>query len=110
MVYKGGLPYIQYYYPTDKQIREITREEIMTSPGEWNPSLLDDVLNASETRLKQFPPTPMVQTEMFYKMEGHIVVQRSDINSDDDISIVSDITSTSSGNRCRSYRSRTRHE
>ena len=75
IVYKGGLPYIQHFYPTDKQMREITREEIMTSPGEWNPRLLDDVLIASQTRLKQFPSTPINQTEMFYNMEGDIVVQ-----------------------------------
>ena len=70
IIYKGGLPYIQHFYPTDKQMREITREEIMTSPGEWNPSLLDDVPNASQTKLKQFPPTPIDQTDMFYNMEG----------------------------------------
>ena len=52
----------------------------------------------------------MDQTEMLYNMEGDIFVQRSDINSDNDISIVSDTSSTSSGNCCRSYRSRTRHE
>ena len=69
IVYKGGLPYIQHYYPTDKQMREITREEIMTSPGEWNPSLLDDALSASETSLKQFAPTPIEQTDMFYNMK-----------------------------------------
>ena len=32
IIYKGGLPYIQHYYPTDKQIQKITRDEIMTSP------------------------------------------------------------------------------
>ena len=42
IIYKGGLPYIQHYYPTDQQMREITREEIMTSPGTWNPSLIND--------------------------------------------------------------------
>ena len=51
IIYKGGLPYLEHYSPTDKQMREITREEIMTSPGEWNPSLLDDEPNASENRL-----------------------------------------------------------
>ena len=34
IVFKSGLPYLEHYYPTDKQMREITREEIMTSPGE----------------------------------------------------------------------------
>lgn len=48
IVFKGGLPYIKLYYPTNSQVREITQEEIMTSPGEWNPSLLDDSQNTSE--------------------------------------------------------------
>ena len=48
IVYKDGLPYIQHYYPTDKQMREITREEIMTSSGTWNPSLIDDSPDASQ--------------------------------------------------------------
>ena len=47
IVYKGGLPYTQRYYQTDKQMLEITREEITTSPGEWNLSLLEDAPNAS---------------------------------------------------------------
>ena len=32
IIYKGGLPYLEHYYLTDKQMREITREEIVTSP------------------------------------------------------------------------------
>ena len=112
IIYKGGLPYIQHYYPTDKQMREITREEIMTSPGEWNPSLLDDEPDTSQKRLRQFPPTPIDQTDMFYNMEGDIVVQRSDINIDveDDLSVTSEPSSTSCGSRRRTYRSRTRKE
>ena len=106
IIYKGGLPYIQHFYPTDKQMREITREEIMTSPGEWNPSLLDDEPDASQKRLRQFPPTPIDQTDMFYNMEGDIVVQRSEIGDED--SVTSDASST--GSRRRSYRSRTRKE
>ena len=52
IIYKGGLPNLEHYYPTNEQMREITREEIMTSPGEWNPSLLDDAPNASQRRLR----------------------------------------------------------
>ena len=52
IIYKGGLPYIQHYYPTGKQMREITREEIMASFGEWNPSLLDDAPDATQKRLR----------------------------------------------------------
>ena len=51
-VFKGGLPYLEHGYPTDKQMRDITREETMTSPGDWNPSLLGYMPNASEQRLK----------------------------------------------------------
>ena len=109
IIYKDGLPYIQHYYPTDKQMREITREEIMTSPGEWNLSLLDDEPDASQKRLRQFPPTPIEQTDAFYNLEGQIIVQRSDVDVDD-TSVTSDSSSTSSGSRRRSYRSRTRKE
>ena len=52
IVFKGGLLYFEHYYPTGKKIRNITQEETMTSPGEWNPSLLDDMSNTSEKRLK----------------------------------------------------------
>ena len=109
IIYKGGLPYIQHFYPTDKQMREITREEITTSPGGWNPSLLYDVPNSSQTRLKQFSPTPINQTEMFYNLEGDIVVQQNVIDIEE-TSIISDASSTSSGSRRRSYWSRTRKE
>ena len=52
IVFKGGLTYTDHYYPTDKQMRDIRQEEIMTSPGEWNPSLLDDSPNAPKLQLK----------------------------------------------------------
>ena len=55
----------------------------MTSPGEWNPSLLDDEPDATQKRLRQFPPTPIEQTDAFYNLEGQIIVQRSDIDIDD---------------------------
>ena len=34
MVFEGGFPYIEHYYPTDKQMRDIIHKEIMTSLGE----------------------------------------------------------------------------
>ena len=74
IIYKGKLPYLEYYYPIDKQMRGITREEIRTSPGEWNPSLLDNASDASEKRLRQFPSTPIEATDDFYIMEGDIIV------------------------------------
>ena len=107
IVYKGGLPYIEQHYPTDKQMREINREKMIILPGEWNPSVLDDAPNASQSRLKQFPSTPLEATDRFYIMEGDIIVQKTDI---DDGSIINDNSSTSSGSRRRSYRSRTRKE
>ena len=57
--FKGELPYIEHYYPTNAQMRDITWEEIMISPGEWYPSLLDDLHNTSEQGLNQFPLTPI---------------------------------------------------
>ena len=107
IIFKGSLPYIKYYYPTDKQMRDITHKEITTSPEEWNPSLLDNSPNASEQRLRQFPPTPINTIDDLYNMEGNIVVQKNDIN---DRSIVSDASSTSSGSRQRMYQARTRKD
>ena len=38
-VLKGGLPCIEYYYPTDDQMRrDVKLEEITTSPSKWNPT------------------------------------------------------------------------
>ena len=75
-------------------MREITREEIMTSHWEWNPSLLDDAQNASQRRLRQFPSTPIEATNNFYNVGGDTIVQKIDI---DDSSIISDNSSTSCG-------------
>ena len=104
--YKGGLPYFEHYYPTDQQMKDITREEIMTSPGIWNPSTLDDAPNSSQKRLRQFPSTPIEFTEGFYNLEGDIIVQRSSIG--DDNSIVSN--NSSSGSQRRAYRQLTKKE
>ena len=88
-------------------MREITREEIMTLPGEWNPSLLHDAPNTSEMRLSKFLSMPFDSTDSFYNMEGDIIVQKNDIDNN---SIISDASSTSSGSRRWSYQSRTRKE
>ena len=105
--FKGGLPYLEHYYPTEEQMRNITRKEIMTPSGEWNPSLLDDTPNASELWLKKFPPSLIDATDDFYNMEGNVVLQKSDI---DDMSIVSDVSSTGSGNRRWYYQVRSTKE
>ena len=88
-------------------MKDITWEDIMTSPGEWNPSLLDDLPNASKQRLKKFSPTPIDATDNFYNMEGNIIVQKSNI---DDNYIVSNVSSTSRGCRRQSYQARTSKE
>ena len=107
IIFKGGLPYIERYYPTDTQMRDVKQEEIMTSPGECNSSLLDDSTNALEQRLKQFSPTSIDATDNFYNMEENIIVQKSNI---DDNSIISDASSTSTSSRRQSYHARTRKE
>ena len=77
------------------------------SPGEWNPSLLDDSPNASEQQLRQFPPTSTDATDNFYNMDGNITVQKSDIG---DNSIISESSNTSSGSRRQFYQARSRKE
>ena len=88
-------------------MREIAREEIMTSPGTWNPSLIDDSPDASQKRLCQIPSAPIEFTDSFYDIEGNIIVQKTDVDED---SIISNHSSTRSGSRRRSYRSTTRKE
>ena len=88
-------------------MKEIKREEIITSPGEWNPSILDNTPDESELQRKQFPPTPIDATDDVYDMEGNIIVQKNHINGS---SIVSDVSSTSSGSRRRLYWARSRKE
>ena len=39
---------LKHYYPTAKQMRDINREECMTSKNEWDPSKLDDTEGAAE--------------------------------------------------------------
>ena len=40
IVYKAGLLYIQYAYPTNEQIKSVT-QHLMTSPTNWDPSKFD---------------------------------------------------------------------
>ena len=107
IIFKGGLPCNEHYYPTDAQMIDITREEITTSPGEWNPSLIDDSANAAEQQLSEFPSKPIDATYDFYIMDGNSIVQKS---NSDDTSIVSDVSSASSGRRRRTYRVQTRNK
>ena len=102
IVYKDGLPHIEHFYPTNRQMVEIVHEEIMTSAAVWNPTLLDDTVGATDLRIKQLPTTPIEFTNDFYNLQGDIIVQKCDI----------DIDSVDSGNSTNSkpYRSRTRKE
>mmetsp|Transcript_60638 Transcript_60638/g.67826 ORF Transcript_60638/g.67826 Transcript_60638/m.67826 type:complete len:247 (+) Transcript_60638:871-1611(+) len=53
-VIKNGLPYLEHYYPTDEQMKNITRLGWMTSKATWDPSKLDDIAGASDCSISQF--------------------------------------------------------
>ena len=57
VIIKDRLPYIEHYFPTDKQMLEISREEIMTLKNEWVPSKYNDPSDAAKLRLQQIPTT-----------------------------------------------------
>ena len=59
LIIKNGLAYLEHYYPTDKQMKEITREEWMTSKSDWDPSKFDDIAGASDLSISQFSPIPL---------------------------------------------------
>ena len=105
--YKDGLPHIEYFYPTNRQMNEIVYEEIMTPASVWNPTLLDDTIGASDLRIKQLPTTTTEFTDGFYNSQGGIIVHRTNIDND---FIISDNSSTSSRSRERGYRARSRKE
>ena len=92
LVIKNGLMYLKHYYPTERQMAEITREEFMTAKTEWDPSKLDDTEGAAERHLQRFPPTPMDATDSFYDSQGNIRANKSGLN-------VSDVSNTSGGNK-----------
>ena len=72
IIIKNGLPYLEHHYPTDKQMREISREEFMTLKNDWDPSKYDDTSDEVEVRLRQIPSTPIEATASFYDTEGNI--------------------------------------
>ena len=65
-VIKYGLPYLEHYYPTAKQMKEITREEFMTSKNTWDPTKFDDIEGASDLMISQFSPIPLDAIDSFY--------------------------------------------
>ena len=44
---------------------------IMTSKGTWNPRIVDDTETAEEM-MKQFPPTSIKDTDLFYNNNGDV--------------------------------------
>ena len=66
LVIKNGLPYLEHYYPTARQRKEITREEFMTSRNTWDPTKLDHIEGASDLSISQFPPIPADAIDSFY--------------------------------------------
>ena len=82
LVIKNGLPYLKHYYPTDKQMEEITLEEWMTSKTTWSPSKLDDIEGASDLSIRQFPPTSSDAIDSFYNSQGDIRATKNDLKDD----------------------------
>ena len=72
IVYKDGLPHIEYFYPANRQMIEIVHEEIMTYVSVSNPTLLDDAVRATNLRIKQLPTTPVEFISNFYNSQGDI--------------------------------------
>ena len=66
LIIKTGLPYLEHYYPTDQQMKDIKRMEWMTSKSDWDPSKFDDIAGASERSISQFPPIPLDTIDSFY--------------------------------------------
>ena len=82
LVIKNGLPYLEHYYPTDDKMDKITCEECMTSKATWDPSKLDDIANASDLSIHQFPPIPIGAIDSFYNSQGDIRATKSDLKDD----------------------------
>ena len=118
IIVKNRLSYIKHYCPTAKQIQNITQEEFMTLKNNQDSSQYDDIKGAADLGIQQFSTTPIDTTNSFYDVEGNIFAHKSDWEEEYFIcthegdcekeSIVSDASSTNSGCRRRSYRSRPR--
>jgi len=81
-VIKNGLPYLEHYYPTAKQMKEITREEFMTSKNTWDPTKLDDIEGASDLMISRFPPISLDANDSFYNNQDDIRATKSDSKVD----------------------------
>ena len=82
LVIKKGLPYLEHYYPTVKQMNEITREEFMTSKNTWDPTKLGDIEDPSDLSIRQFQPIPVDAIDSFYNSQGDIRGTKSDLEVD----------------------------
>ena len=73
--------YLEHYHPTAEKMRNICREEFVTSNNEWDPSKLDDIESAADLHIQQFSLLPLmlpivstthnetfVQTKVIWKM------------------------------------------
>ena len=65
-VIKNGLLYLKHYYPTARQMKDITRKEFMTSRNMWDPTKLDNIEGASGLSISQFPSIPADVIDSFY--------------------------------------------
>ena len=81
-IIKNGLPYLKHYYPTARQIKEITGEEWMTSKNMWDPTKLDDIAGASDLSISQFSPIPVNAINSFYNSQDDICATKSDFEVD----------------------------
>ena len=72
VIIKNGLPYLVHYYPTQKQMDDIVREEFMTSPNDWDPTKYDNPEGEPELPFKQFSAIPPGITDSFYNDQGDI--------------------------------------
>ena len=82
LIIKNGLLYLEHYYPTEKQMKEITREEFMTSKNTWVPTKLDNIEGASDLSINQFPPIPIDAIDSFYNDQGDIRATKRDLEVD----------------------------
>ena len=87
LIIKNGLPYLEHFYPTAKQMDEITREEFMTSRNTWDPTNLDSPEGESERLIKAFSPIPADIIDSFYNDQGDIRATKSDSSVDSRIEV-----------------------
>ena len=70
--YVAGLPYLEQRPPTKAEMMDDgIPHVIMTSEGTWNPRMVDDTETAEEM-MKQFPPTSIKNTDLFYNNNGDV--------------------------------------